>query len=233
MPDSINKLDTLLCAAVYDCHTDDVAMLESLDISAVHFSKAYLRHKKRILAEQKKKLVYNYNKIIMNRMIIAALIAVSIILGSVMSISAVRESLWKTIITWYEKYINIQFDCATSESAPPTTIKEVRKPNLLPDGCEEIEIYNDMSGVYIEYYKENEFLFSFQQGLIQDGVLWINAENVTVSDITINGYKAKLSQKHDNPNDCQIIWNDCEYYYMISGYTLPAEQLIDIASSVK
>jgi hypothetical protein len=233
MPDSINKLDTLLCAAVYDCHTDDVAMLESLDISSVHFSKAYLRHKKRILAEQKKKQAYNYNKIIMNRMIIAALIAVSIILGSVMSISAVRESLWETILNWYEKYIDVRFENDIEGAIPPATIEEVRKPTDIPDDFEEVILINDFNGVYIEYYKDNEFMFSFQQGLMQDGALWINSENVTVSDIMINGYEAKLSQNNDNPDDCQIIWNDGAYYYMICGFTLPASQLIDIAISVK
>lgn len=48
-----NKFDLLIRAAVYDCHTDDVTMLEALDISSVKFDKAYLRRKKRILSEQK------------------------------------------------------------------------------------------------------------------------------------------------------------------------------------
>jgi hypothetical protein len=234
MPDSVkNKLDFLIHAAVYDCHTDDAALLDSLGVSSVNFSKAYIRRKKKILSEQKKKQEYNFKKIIRFRIIVAALITVSIILGSILSISAVRESLWKTIMTWYEKYIDVQFENEVSEATPPTTIEEVRKPTQLPEGCEEVEIYNDMSGVYIEYYKENNFLFFFQQGLMQDGALWINGENVTVSDVTINGYKAKLSQKNDNLNDCQIIWNDSEYYYMLSGNALLVDQMIEIANSVK
>lgn len=234
MQDSVkNKFDVLLRAAVYECQTDDASLLDNLDISSVHFSKAYMRRKKKILSEQKAKQAYNHKKIIWNRMIIAALIAVSVMFGSIMSISAVRESLWKTIISWYEKYIDVHFESEAGEASPPSTIEKVRKPTQLPEGCEEVEIYNDISGVYIEYYKENDLLFFFQQGLMQDGSLWINGENVTVTDITINGYQAKLSQKTNNPNDCHIIWNDGAYYYLISGYTLPAEQVIDIASSVK
>lgn len=235
MPDSVkNKLDLLIHAAVYDCHTDDAALLDSLGVSSINFSKAYIRRKKKILSEQKKKQAYDYKKIIRFRMIIAALIAVSILLGSILSISAVRESLWKTIMTWYEKYIDVQFENEVSEATPPpTTIEEVRKPTDIPNEWEEVILSNDPAGVYIEYYKEDEFLFSFQQGLMQDGALWINGENVAVTDITINGYKAKLSQKNDNPNDCQIIWNDGEYYYMLSGYTLTVDQMIEIAKSVK
>ncbi len=234
MPDSVkNKLDFLIHAAVYDCHTDDAALLDSFGVSSINFSKVYIRRKKKILSEQKKKQEYNFKKIIRFRIIIAALITVSIILGSILSISAVRESLWKTIMTWYEKYIDVQFENEVSEATPPTTIEEVRKPTGIPNEWEEIFLSDDSSGVFIEYYKKGEFLFSFQQGLMQDNALWINAENVTVSDIIINGYVAKLSQKNDNPNDCQIVWNDGEYYYNIGGYTLSVDQLIEVAKSVK
>ncbi len=227
------KFDLLLRAAVYSCQTEDVAMLEGLDTSSVHFSKAYIRRKKKILAEQNEKLSYNHKKVIRFRIIIAALIAISVILGSIMSISAVRESLWKTILEWYEKYIVVHFESEVSEATPPTTIEEVRKPTSIPDGCEEVILYSDLSGVYIEYYKDNEFILSFQQGLMQNGELLINSENVTVSDIKINGFDAKLSKKNDNPDDCQIVWNDGEYYFKIKGDTLTSEQMIKIAESIK
>ncbi|MEA4831243.1 MAG: DUF4367 domain-containing protein [Oscillospiraceae bacterium] len=227
------KFELLIRAAVYDCHTDDVTMLEALDISSVKFDKAYLRRKKRILSEQKAINSYNHKKVVFNRIAITALIIISIIFGSIMSVSAVRESLWKTVTKWYDKYIDIYFNNYSYESSPPSEIEIVRKPMNISADWEENILSNDSTSVYIEYYKDNEFLFSYQQGLIQDGSVWINGENVKVTDIQIHGCEAKLSQNNDNPDDCQIIWNDGEYYYMISGYTLPIEQMIKIAESVK
>ena len=111
-------------------------------------------------------------------------------------------------------------------------MEEIRKPTLLPQGAEEEIIVNNKTSYIVEYYVGDDLYLMFRQSLLDKGSTYIDRETATMEDIIIGNFDGMLIT-HEKNTDINIIWNDGEYRYTLTGYDIDSEFLIMIAQSVK
>ena len=114
---------------------------------------------------------------------------------------------------------------------PPSSIEVQRKPTALPQGIYEDVVVNSKTGLLIEYYQNDEFLFAYQQDLMDVERTYDNTE-VMLTEIRVNGYSGILIEYREEPLII-IEWTDAEYRYQILSEVYGKEELLAIAESVK
>ena len=114
---------------------------------------------------------------------------------------------------------------------PPTQIEVKRKPTALPQGIYEDVVMNSKTGLLIEYYQNDEFLFAYQQDLMDAERTYDNTE-VMLTEIRVNGYSGILIEYREEPLII-IEWTDAEYRYQILSEVYGKEELLAIAESVR
>lgn len=229
----IDKYDYLIAMATLDAGLDDAGMFEKLDASEVVLSNCTINKINNLIKSSRKCKTKDNSKArtMLSRVAVIALVVMSIAFAAMMSVSAISNAIWNTIVEWYDKYISIDYKPEQPESVP-ATIEEIRKPTLLPQGAEE-EIITNTSVVYFsEYYSGDECIMSFKQSVLGSEESYIDAEPGTMQKIKIGNFEAValIYQKNDS---IKILWNDGVYEYSLTGYQIDAETLVTIAQSVK
>jgi len=152
--------------------------------------------------------------------------AIILLFGSAMSVSAVRETVFKFITEIYEKYTQVSFE-KLQPSQGTNEDFTVYVPNRIPAGFELInENLNGM--VILEYEKGNDFL-SYEQKRLDKVSLHINTEGIELEELVFNGLPARYYSNHGMQT---LFWYDDNYMYMISS-TLNKDTVFDIAKSVE
>jgi hypothetical protein len=114
---------------------------------------------------------------------------------------------------------------------PPTKIEEVRKPTYIIDGAVE-DIFQNKTLVYIEYYEEDSFMYSFTQKLLEENDIYIDNEGAKVEEIDINGNAGMMISFFERA-EIVIMWHDKEYMYILQTSSISTEELTKVALSVK
>ena len=228
----IDKYDYLIAMATLDAGLDDAEMFEKLDASEVVLSNCTINKINNLIKSSSKCKTKDNSKAktVLSRVAVIALVVMSIAFAAMMSVSAIRNAIWNTIVEWYDKYISIDYKPEQPESVP-ATIEEIRKPALLPQGAEE-EIITNTSVVYFsEYYSGDECIMSFKQSVLDSEESYIDAELGTMQKIKIGNFEAValIYQKNDS---IKILWNDGVYKYDITGFNLELQTLILVSQSV-
>lgn len=122
-------------------------------------------------------------------------------------------------------------ETVVNEVTPPTTIEEVRKPTNLPDGVVEDVVIQNSVGVCIDYYLDNELIYSFEQLLLNNKDQYVDNESAVVCDVEING-NAGMVVEYTDKVGLTIVWNDGEYIYHIYSEKVDSNDLIVFAQSV-
>lgn len=165
------------------------------------------------------------------RVAVAIMLVCTVSLGCILSVGAVREAIWKTIVSWYEEYIEILF-VADNEVVAPTEILVYKEPTTALDGYDRFEIIKNPDLYCIEYESDVGFVRYEQSMLGVSPVLLTNIDSV-LYDITISGnsgvYIEYILQGTDYVG---LTWNDGEYQYTLEG-TVSLEQLTTIAEDIK
>ena len=115
---------------------------------------------------------------------------------------------------------------------PPSTIEEIRKPTNLPDGVEEIPLVSTKTSVIIDYYNDDEWLYSFTQNVLKSREIYVDNENVTLTRVDVNGNIATVVQYHEK-QEIMIFWNDGDYDYNLVSESRTVEELIMLANTVQ
>ena len=207
-------------------------MFEKLDASEVVLSNCTTNKINNLIKSSSKCKTKNNSKAktVLSKVAVIALVVMSIAFAAMMSVSAIRNAIWNTIVEWYDKYISIGYKPDHPESVP-ATIEEIRKPTLLPQGAEE-EIITNTSVVYFsEYYSGDKCIMSFKQSVLDSEESYIDAELGTMQKIKIGNFEAValIYQKNDS---MKILWNDGVYKYDITGFNLELQTLILVSQSV-
>ena len=254
-----DKLDLMIGLALSLERDKDLVMFDALDTSEVIKDKKYYQVKKSIFRNYGIKRVMRHIKTGVPKVAVFIVAILSAATIAVTSIKPLRNAVIDAIIEWRDEYLTIRYNVPesayteeeeTTESTtedtssvqglqtpgetiiPPKTIEEVRKPTCLPEGVVEDVLTENSGMVVIDYYCNNDYMFSFSQQLLTEIAAYVDNETVTISQININGYKAQaVENKTDNFKI--IIWNDGEYIYQISSTAYEMKELIDIAKSVK
>ena len=102
----------------------------------------------------------------------------------------------------------------------------------LPEGFWEDVILQTSSVNNIDYYFNEEYLFSFTQYPLKPSDNYVDNEDVDVKYIKINGNDATTIE-YLNKEERYILWSDGEYSYYIVSTECDIETLIGYAESVK
>ena len=128
-----------------------------------------------------------------------------------MSVDAVREALWSTIVKWYEDYISVAY---VVDDTPPMFIETKKEPTAIPeDWTSEVKV--DSQSMYcIKYSLDSEYIMSFRQKALDENEDFIDNENSTVENIKIHGFDGILITLLDK-GFTYLCWNDGCYSYTI------------------
>ncbi len=210
---------------VKECVQEDVKMFNALDISSVVISP---RTTKRILHAIQKGCGRRETVIIVKRIVAAFLITISVIFASAMCIEPVRATVWNAIVSWYDKYIDI--DLASPNKTLPTKIEKVILPSYIPKNWVIAEITNDSAMVSYTFVGTAGEHITYTQTIVSSSEVWMDNTECTIENINLNDlYEARLLVYRDGRY--KIVWEN-QYAFIISGYGITLEEVVCIAESV-
>ena len=219
---SEKRTDLLLGLLVTDCGDADLELYNSIDETKVSFSKKHQRKARKIIENGKIEPFSTVFKRAIQRIAVIFLIVVSLSVTTIMSVSAIRESIFGYIAVWYQDHISI------NPPTTPTIIEEVRKPTKTPTGAQEEVLINSIASYVADYYIGDEHIATFKQ-YPQSAHVVFDIENATVSkEIYNDTYMTIIEQ---DSKDVVIYWSDSEYFYILTGYDV--NLLKEMAISVK
>ena len=99
----------------------------------------------------------------------------------------------------------------------------------LPEGFNIASETKNSRGINIDYCDANGNVIFFSQKAEQ-GDVYVDTENATVSEIDINRYTAILSEKEEK---ITVYWQMEDYFIGIEGIGVDQQQMINVAKSVK
>jgi len=230
----IDEMDLLLYSAMPYVEHKEVAVYEKAADVPVTLSE---KDKKRILKRIKRAgeywerhEVYRPGLEMFKRVAVVVLVVMSLCFTGVMSVEAVRVTLWETIIEWYENSIFFAY-VNGDESVVPDRILEYREP-VLENEYERYELVKNEFSYALEY-ESDQFLVSYSQSLLKDYCVLLSNHDTEMTDITVNGYSGTMTVfETEGITNTTIIWHDNEYTYRISS-DLSYDELLKVAESVQ
>lgn len=103
----IDKYDYLIAMATLDAGLDDAGMFEKLDASEVVLSNCTINKINNLIKSSRKCKTKDNSKArtVLSRVAVIALVVMSIAFAAMMSVSAIRNAIWNTIVEWYDKQL--------------------------------------------------------------------------------------------------------------------------------
>ncbi len=185
----------------------------------------------RMIEREKHKTAFEKIPNYMKKAVAAVLIICTAAFTLAMSVKAVREALWSTIVEWYKDYIAVSY---VVDETPPTTIEEKKEPSTIPDDWVR-EVKLDTQSMYlIEYTKNDEFILEYSQTILDGNNELYDNRNINIDSITIHENIGSIITLTDK-GLCCLIWNDGCYSYLMSydNSKINLDTVIDIAESIK
>ena len=226
-----DRLDAMILLSAHVLAEKNEADLMSVDTSNVSIPASVERRITRMINKERRKSEYGAVYKVSKQVAAVILVVCTAAFILAMSVEAVREALWSTIIKWYEDYISVAY---VVDDSPPEFIEVKKEPSAIPDDwTREIKL-DSKSMYYIQYSLNDEETISFRQKTLDDSEAWIDNENSTIESITIHGHKGNLIALLDKGLS-YLVWSDGCYSYTI-GYDnakINCDLVIDIAESLQ
>ena len=243
---SCDKLDSLISASLHINIADEAKAFLSQDISGIHDNPKLRRTVLRNAEREKPRARISAFRIA----VAACLAAALLLLSACMCIPKIRDTVWGSIVEWYDDHIRIHFpqessaesdagsgNAVTQAATAPTSIKKRAYASYLPDGY-----YADPS--------ENSLLFAgttfcdrdgnlrfklMQTTLSEEGSndLMVDHRNEPVCEQYINGYRGLMIEYAAAPGLYYLVWQDGAYQYSIYGSFESKAELIRIAEGIR
>lgn len=232
----MDNLDYLIALSLNPIADETAKEFENIDDSGVVISKKTDRRIRKLIRKSAKcsreetAVVTPMPKRFLRRAAVAILVAVSLMFGGIMSISAVRKSLWKAITEWYNEFFSVNYEKGRARMTVPDKIEEIRKPRLLPQGVVESVFTENFKEFSCDYYMDTTVVMVFSQNILTERKNLINGEDAEVSYISVNDNEAVLVKNKDG--NVVLDWTDGEYEYSIVGNGIGADIILLMAESV-
>jgi len=233
MNQKIGSIDVLLYVAAQNAGQPELDLYNQADDSIVP-SKKFMRRMKRLLSRVRREEEWAdwmpaINQVRRVAAVIMAVLSISFVMA--MSIGAVREAIWKTIVEWYEKKISVVFVSDDAVEVPPE-ILEYREPTAGLDGFERFEIDRNRGRFCVEYESDSA-LVTYNQTVITDAGVYLSNNKSELYKIKVSGYEGVyVTYNTQGIDHTVLVWVDGGYEYHLSG-NVPIKQMIVIAESVK
>ena len=184
MQNNADKLDHLIALAATKCLEEDVKALKDTDVSAVEFDASYYRKRRRNINKYKRRAALRPFGRVASRVAVALLIMLALTGVLIGCVPGWRQAIYEAIVEWYDDHFSVRYEdsegkvketsyeeetTATTEAeikAVPTQIEQIRKPTNLPDGVWEDLVIENLATINIDYYLNEDYLFSFAQRLL-------------------------------------------------------------------
>ena len=234
-----DKLDILLSLQPEVLSSKTHALWDSLDDSNVELSASFYKRQKKIIHYYKRLPRIEKTRKILSRCAIFLLCLFSAVFLMIISVSALRNTVWETVVEWYDTYIAVHFestepidpsDQSQTYNTAPTYIETVRCPTWFPGETEQEIVLQNMGAVLIDYYQGDEWVCSFSQWVL-DASHELDAEGEVRTVYLKNGHEAVIAID-SNAEQLSILWNDGEYTYLLNTVYDP-EEAVKMAESVQ
>lgn len=208
--------DALRIAAIQAEQTNPSALPDEHTFSAQHDDRM-----REIFAAEEKLREKKRRRRIRVRWLSAACACFAVAICLTLSISAVREKLWRSMVTWFDTHMELHHEIPVDA---PEIIEKVRVPMYLPDGYTGTDVRIDNFGIYaVDYYKGDDVDAAADAGLLigysqmtLDGMTAVNNEHCTIEDCEIAGRPGIfITYDPDWAAIRTVYWDDGMYAYSI------------------
>ena len=242
MRNNSDKFDHLIALAAIKCIDEEVKEFNEADVSGVEFDESYYRKRKQTINKYKRRTNTRFAKTLSVRIAVAIVIILTLTCVLIGCVPKWRQAIYNAIVEWYDNCFAVRYEDPNGrtketghveETVPntetiidvPTQIEEIRKPRNLPEGVWEDVLAQTSSGIIIDYYLNDVYIFSFTQWLLKPSDNHVDNEDAIVTDININGNAATVVE-YLNKDERYILWNDGDYLYYIVSTEGDIETLI-------
>jgi len=204
------------------------------------FSPDYYDKKRRLLTTAKKSVKTEINRkslwSIFNKIAVSILIVLSISFIGLLTVESVRQEVFNTVLTFFERYIRIEFrgENITDETMLDA-INEVYLPSYIPDNFVQHELSKSEIDIFALYVNDENSIITYIQGLLYNAV-YVSGEDYVIREIEINGMEGQLFTYPETDGDdvisTVVIWNDGKYYFNLTVENLSEHEVLKIADSV-
>lgn len=227
-----SNMDALIMSAAHVLIEDTADYMRSIDTSDIVISKKLDKRIYKRIRQNSRENHWNRVPVTFKKIVAAVMVFCTISFSLCMSVEAVRENVWNTILEWYDKFVAVFY---VTEETPPSVIEEYREPTLQLAGTERQEILkNDMDNI-ISFTMNGQKALMYQQMIISNISSDIDGENCELSNVNIHDNSAQLLTYSDGIRI--LTWHDNEYAYIITVYIdeshFTLNDLIIIAESIK
>lgn len=166
---------------------------------------------------------------------IGVLVALAVFAMLGMAIPPVRETVIRTVFTWYDTHFGVRYEVETDEPIP-TVIEEVILPTWLPEGWTLETSFSGKLGVDHILSDGNGNSIDLEQTTLHPDheTTWFDNTDVEIDTVLLNGrIEAQLFSYADGGR--VLTWAD-RYEFILTGYADTggdADVLIRIAESMK
>lgn len=196
------------------------------------YSQEYEKKMERFVKKQRNPLWKYLNSA--GKRVVAASVAVVLMLGALMSVSAVRESIGHIFTKDKIQYTDLSAMFASSEGAPEVIEKEYTVGGVT-DGY--ISITHSVDFPYLKNtcwnYEDGGYI-EYNQSVYKTFSMTINTEHDDYSIIKINGHDAIYIEIYiGSKGGNMLIWDDGEYIHSLDIYPIvPYENAVKLAESL-
>jgi len=225
-----SNMDAMIMSAAHVLIDDTADYMRSIDTSDTVISKKLDNRVYKNIRKYSKKNWWSSVPVTCKRLVAAVMIFCTITFAMGMSVKAVREEVWNTILEWYDKFVAVFYE---TDETPPSVIEEYREPTLQLAGAEKQVVVQNKADHVVLYFLNGEQFMSYQQKVITENTANLDSENCITTDLYIGEFLANLFTYEDGVKT--ITWHDNEYAYIISCDSIEIEIniLVDIAESVR
>lgn len=204
-------MDALITSAAHVLIDDAAEYMRSIDTSNTVISKSLDRRVHRNIRKYSQKSWWSSVPVACKKVVAAIMIFCTISFAMSMSVEAVREEVWNTILEWYDKFVAVFY---VTDETPPSVIEEYREPTLQLAEAEKQEIQKNEMDHILFYYINGERVMTYHQRLITDSSSDLDGEKCEVKDIYIHKSIAQLFTYENGSRT--LTWNDDKYAYIIT-----------------
>lgn len=207
-----DQLDAMILLSAHVLAERNEAELMSVNTSGVSIPVSIERRITHMINKERRKSEYGAVYKTAKEVAAVVLIVCSAAFIFAMSVDAVREALWSTIVKWYEDYISVAY---VVDDTPPMFIETKKEPTAIPeDWTSEVKL-DSKSMYYIQYSLGDDVLMTYKQKLLNADEDWIDNENSVIENIKIRNNNGNLITIFDKEFS-YLMWNDGCYSYTIS-----------------
>ena len=225
-----DKLDMLIMMSSEVLAERNLELFESTDTTGVSCSKALDRRVRRNINKEYRRKEYGSLYKYAKAVIAAILIICTVSFAAIMSVEAVRNTLWKAILEFFDDYLAVTY---VSDYAP-MEIDRITEVNPSMEEWDK-EVLLESDSMYFAVYRKNGVkMLSYTKEIMNGSEIWLDNENTSVKEVKVGNYDGLLFTRH-NETAKILSWSDGKYLYLLEAESpdITNENLIEWAQNME